>query len=135
MSDDAERIIELGPGRTRWMTCEETVRSSGAVSVECLDKDSNIIRAARLTDGDDDDDDAGEDAREKREAKAITRERRELAGVLDAYGNRMNQSFREGASAASVSQDKLVDLVEVLTAHLSMAITNLHNVSVNLANV
>jgi hypothetical protein len=133
-SDDEERIIELGAGRTKWHACEETVRTSGAVSVQALDKDDKILRACRLSEEDLEADD-DEDKAQKRDERAIGKERRELAGVLDAYGKRMNDSFLAGAEAAGRSQENLVALVEVLTTHLSLAITNLHNVSVNLANV
>jgi hypothetical protein len=133
-SDDEERIIELGAGRTKWHACEETVRTSGAVSVQALDRDDKILRACRLSEEDLEADD-DEDKAQKRDERAVGKERRELAGVLDAYGKRMNDSFLAGAEAAGRSQENLVALVEVLTQHLSLAITNLHNVSVNLANV
>jgi hypothetical protein len=130
--DGEERDILLGKGRTRWHATEETVRTSGAVSVQCLSEDGTILRAQRLSEDDIEADPETDGA--KQADKAVSKERRELAGLLDAYGNRMNQSFREGAAAASVSQDKLVELVEVLTGHLAIAITNINNLSVNLSN-
>jgi len=59
---------------------------------------------------------------------------REQALMLDRYGDRLNEAFDRGAAAASVSQENLVNMVESLMQHWTMAITNLHNVSINLAN-
>jgi hypothetical protein len=132
--DDEERMIELGDKRTRWNSLEETVRVAGAVSIECLDAKGAVLRATRLSE-DEIEAESDEDARGKHEAKLLANDRRDIAAIIDRYGHRMNESFQAGAAAASVSQDSLVSLVETLTGHLSLAITNLHTVSVNLANI
>jgi hypothetical protein len=132
---DEERIVEISAGKARWDAIEETVRSSGATAVECLDEQNNIIRAMRIGGDDDAGDDEGPGAREKAEDKAHSRSMKELSGVLDRYGARMNESFLAGVKASSASQGALVELVSTLTEHLSLAITNLHNVSVNLSNI
>ncbi len=133
-ADGEERFIDLGEGRTKWHTLEETMRTAGATAVECLDAKGAILRAQRLTDEELEARDT-EDARDKEQGKAVARAHAELANVLDRYGARMNESFLAGATAASQSQDKLVDLVETLTSHLSVAITNMHNVAANLATI
>lgn len=134
--DDDERFIQLTDDvRNRWKAAEEAVHAARAVVVECLDKDGNILRAQELERagaGGDDDEDAESD---KRVSKAVSRERRELGDVIRSYGEQLNEAFDRGAAAANTGQENLVALVEVLTQHLSYAITNLHNVSVNLANI
>jgi hypothetical protein len=133
--DDEERDIELSPNaRNRWKGAEETITSSRARVVHCIDSKGSILRSQTLDAEDGDDDTTPEDREERRTDKAITRERRELAAVLDRYGDRLNEAFDRGSAAASSNQESMMTLVEVLTTHLSLAITNLHNVSVNLAN-
>src|SRR5208283_4971404 len=66
---------------------------------------------------------------------ALAHDRVELAHVLAAFGAQLNEAFERGSASAGQSQDSLVSLVGMLTTHLTHAITNLHNVSVNLANV
>lgn len=143
MEDGEERYIELPAGqRHRWQTVETSVLTSGAEVVECLDAKGVIIRAQKIEDteevrGDHERDRLREDLTKETRSReeVVARERRELGIVLDRYGDRLNEAFQRGAEAAGVSQENLVNLVEALTAHLSMAITNLHNVSVNLANI
>src|SRR5271156_5570963 len=128
--DGEERVIELGKGRYLWNEVENTVRTAEAISVECLAEDGTILRATRLADADDED--AAEPA--SREDKTLGKAIRDQAAMLDRYGARLNESFGRGARAASQSSDKLVELVEVLTNHLAIAITNVNNLSVNLSN-
>jgi hypothetical protein len=132
--DGEERIIEISAGKARWEAVEETIRTAGATAVECLDEKGNILRAMRLGEEEADAVDSL-DARTQAEDKVLQKDRRETASMLDAYGRRMNDAFLMGAKASSVSQDALISLVGTLTEHLAMAITNLHNVSVNLANL
>jgi|SRR5579872_1539761 len=130
--DGEWRVIELSGGRYLWNEVEQTVRTAEATAVECLDADGKVLRAMKLADDEDPENfEGGKDA----EAKNLSRAMREQAAMLDAYGRRMNEAFARGAEAASSSQDKLVGLVEVLTQHLTLAITNLHNISTNYANV
>lgn len=132
-SEDEERIIELGATRRRWHAAEEAVKTAGAVSVECLAADGTILRAQRLRDPDDDE--AAEDDKNRYEEKLLAKDRREMAAMLDRYGARMGDAFRAGAEAASVSQEHLVALVETLTANLSVAIVNVHNMASNIAGI
>ena len=129
--DEEQDIALADQVRHRWRIAEEACTSWGAETVECLDAKGAITRSFTLIDSED----AGRDR--ERSAMADTRgaELKGMASMLDRYGDRMNEAFSRGAEAAGTSQENLVALVEVLTAHLSHAITNLHNVSVNLANV
>lgn len=127
---DDERIVDLGEGRPRWAEVEATIRANGASRVECLDEKEAILRSVQL----DDFESPGANSEES-SGKAEERRSTAQAAMLDNYGKRMNEAFLAGAKAAAVSQDTLVNLVDSLTGHLSLAITNLHNVSVNLANV
>lgn len=137
-----EQVIVLGQGRTRWLAAEETLATCGAVQVQCLDAQDNVLRGRRLSEEEGEslgqDPDSGgsnEAATEVARAKAESRSFLGQAAMLEAYGRAINEAHRTGAEAASSSQDKLVSLVEVLTNHLSIAITNLHNVSANFSNL
>lgn len=125
--DGEERYIDLGKSRVRWADIESSVRSSDAVTVQCLAENGDILRALNLAEKGDDDDEPKED-------KSLNKAIRDQAAMLDRYGARLNESFAMGAKAASQSSDKLVELVEVLTNHLAIAITNVNNLSVNLSN-
>lgn len=132
-ADDESRLIALDDNvRNRWKHAEAAVLGAQARVVECLDAKGKILRTVFLED-DDTAEEVGALARATDSANR-SREVKEMALMLDRYGDRMNEAFDRGAAAAGTSQDHLVSLVEVLTGHLSMAITNLHNVSVNLAN-
>lgn len=129
--DDEERTIELSAdGRNKWRNAEEAIVAARAIVVECLDASGAILRAQEL---EHESDEASGDYDRAREEKAIGKERRELAQVLDRYGAKLTDAFRAGADAAGQSSSSLIELVQALTGHLTLAITNLHNVSVNLA--
>jgi hypothetical protein len=139
MPDGEERTVQLTGGRTRWTVAEEAVRTSGASSVEAIDTKGHILRSARLENEDLDDEPdeprGGGGADAKRDAQLLSRDRREIASICDAQGRRQNEAYAAGAAAASQSQDKLLEMVENLTQHFSLALTNLHTMSVNLSNV
>ena len=131
-ADDNARTIALKPGRNCWKDAEASVFAARAVTVEALDDKGNILRATDL-EREGDDGEPAETAVEMRTDKAIQKDRRELAAVLDRYGDRLNEAFNNGAMAANTSHETLVGLVETLTAHLSQAIVNLHAISVQYA--
>ena len=142
--DGAELIVELSAtaARNKWKNAEEAVRASRAIAVECLDKKGNILRARELEVADDDDEaetapggknDPYKGERE-RLRKALTDQQREFASVLDRYGDRLNEAFERGSNASAASHDALVGLVSSLTDHFSHSISNMHTMSVNLAN-
>jgi hypothetical protein len=134
--DGEEQSITLGTGRTRWNAAEETLATCGAISVSCLDKDGKVLRGKRLADeelevlGNDPAEEAAVKS-DKEASKAILAQ----AAMLDAYGKRINEAHEVGAAAASSAQDKLVGLVTVLSNQLTISITNIQNLSVNLSNV
>jgi hypothetical protein len=131
MPDGEERILEVRKGGKRlWDEMVSTIKTSGAVTLECLSEDGTLIRGKSLDEEDSESFEAAGDA-----TKDLSKAMREQAAMLDAYGRRMNEAFQRGAEAASSSQDKLVELVQVLTQHLTIAITNLHNISTNYAQV
>jgi hypothetical protein len=135
-ADDEERVIKLSDNtRHRWTAAAEAVTNARAVVVECIASDGSILRSQEIEyEGDTGEEvDDGEKSRKAIE-KAVRGERIELAAVVSAIASQLNTAFDKGADAANTGQEKLVSLVEVLTTHLSLAITNLHNVSVNLAN-
>jgi hypothetical protein len=131
-----ERFIEFGDqSRNRWATAEKSVLAMGAESVEALDKKDTILRARKLT-PDAEDEDLDEDEKEdRRRARAMSRERGEVSSLLREVLAEQKASFEAGAEAANTGQEHLVQLVDTLSQHLMHAITNLHNVSVNLSNM
>ena len=132
--DDEEKIVTVeAASRTRWKDLEEAILALDPRTVEALDASGNILRAQKIAAVDDDDAPA-ENAR-KQEDKRVAYERRELAAFAEAMGRQLNSAFERGAAAANTGQQNLVELVDNLTQHLSLAITNLHNASVNLANM
>jgi len=133
--DDEEKKIKLSEdSRNRWKAAEEAVLVSRAVSVQAMNEKGEIIRATAVQSEDGEVSEVDEEARESRkDAKEISKERRELAALLDRYGHRLNEAFEKGADSTARSQDQLVALVETLTSHLSQAITNLHTISVQYA--
>jgi hypothetical protein len=133
-TEGEERIVTLGPGRTKWEALEETVRTADAASVECLDESGNILRAQRLTEEERDAED-DDDGRGKHALKSLRGERAELANVLDRYGAGMKDAFRAGSEAASMGQAQLVEIVTNLAEHLTIAITNVHTLSSNISTL
>jgi hypothetical protein len=129
---DEVRVIALDENvRNRWKHAEQAVIGARAVVVECLDAKGKILRTLQLKDDED-----GEGAAAGKGAALVAPDMqwKGIAAIVDRIAERHNEAFDRGAAAASNSSDSLVGLVEVLTSHLSLAITNLHNVSVNLAN-
>lgn len=141
MPDGEERFVDMPKARRgRWQTIETAILTSGAEVVECLDGKGAIQRAMRIEEVEEQESRTSELqnelTRERRSRDAtISAERRELALFAREYGQQLNEAFDRGRDAASASSDSLTHLVETLTQHLSMAIVNLHNVSVNLANI
>ena len=142
LAEGDERYIDIpGDNRNRWQTVETCVLNSGAEVVECLDEIGALLRSQQLEDteevkGEGERDHLRDELSKEvqgREAH-IAKVQREQALMLDRYGDRLNEAFDRGAAAASVSQENLVNMVESLMQHWTMAITNLHNVSINLAN-
>jgi hypothetical protein len=131
--DGEDRMVDLGEGRYKWAEVEQTVRTAGPSAVECLDKDGAILRAYKFAEDEVDAED-DEDAGRRSLDKVLGKERRELAAVLDAQGRAIERAYSAGAKAASVSQENLVNIVETLTGHLSLAITNIHTLSSAYAN-
>lgn len=126
-SDENEKIVDLGKGRCKWAEVEQTVLNERCSLVECLDEDMNVLRSYRLEDP------GGEDT-ERPEDKAVKANTAHTAQMLDAYGRRLVEAFHAGAAASNTQQEHLVGLVDNLTGHLTLAITNLHAISTNYAN-
>lgn len=129
--DGDERTIKLGDGRDKWKVAEQSIATSRAVSVEAVSADGTILRGEQLREEPTAGADDGGDYDEKRAARVMQAQ----AQMLDRYGDRLVQAFKEGAAASNAGHENLVDLVGMLTTHLTMAITNVHNMSVNLSNL
>jgi hypothetical protein len=133
--DDEVRIIQLSEhARNRWGAAEEAIIAAGAVSVECLDANDAILRGQRLEiEVEDPDEGPGGDQERIRSDKLLSRERRDIAAIVDSVMRNQNESFRRGTEAANTGQTNLLKIVETLADHLSLAITNVHNISANYA--
>jgi hypothetical protein len=135
---DSETIDVKGAGggkRTQWAKLEQTIALiDGATSVDCLGADGTILRSLPLTTDDDDDDEDREERRERASDKAVAKDRRELAAILDAQGRAIERAYAAGSEAASRSNEALTNMVTTLTDNLAIAITNIHNLSANYAN-
>jgi hypothetical protein len=133
--DDEERIIPVNvETKTKWQDVEGTIRAAGAMSLEALDKAGHIIRAMKLSEQEAE---AGSDdeARGRYDEKLLSRDRREVAQILDAQGRRIEAAYLAGAEAASKSADKLLELVETLMVNVTSSITNMQTLATNYANV
>lgn len=128
--DGDERTYKVeGKNRNRWKHAQDHLENVEAVNVEALDDDGNVLRSFKMPEPDKRAGDVEETDVTSRVEKIVGRERREMAAMLDRYGDRLNEAFERGVAAASANQDRLVDLTDNLTAQLCNAITNLHNVS------
>lgn len=132
--NDEDLFIELSDNsRNRWKTAAESCMASQARIVFCLNKDDGVIRSREIET--ETQEAAKEDTAAKNLQKALATDRRELALILDAHGRSLNTAFDRGKEAAAASHEALENLVNDLTVHFVNAITNLHNSSVNLANL
>jgi len=137
-ADGTSELIKIaGSEKTRWKdAAEAAAKVRGGVTVFCLDKQGNTLRQYSLVEEDEEGEGSTSvETERKRGLAALAHDRVELAHVLAAFGAQLNEAFERGSASAGQSQDSLVSLVQMLTTHLTHAITNLHNVSVNLANV
>lgn len=131
---DDTRAIELHPNqRNRWRFAEDAILAARARVVEALNEKGSILRTYEI-ESEDDTGDAGDtkDTAAKLSAKVRADTYREVAGVIDRYGERMVQSFREGAGSQRELVEQMLTLVETLSANLSAALVNFHNVTVAL---
>lgn len=127
--EEKERTVSVDPtaGNQKWAKVENAAVKWGAEKLEALDKGGDMLDAFSMTD-DDDGPRAGKD-----DGKT-PHDYRGLANVIDRIAARHNEAFAAGAESASRTVESMVTIVDTLTGHLSLAITNLHNVSLNLAN-
>jgi hypothetical protein len=130
-----ERYVDIPKDhRNKFVNLEEAILAQRAESVEILDGKKKVLRAKRL-EPDGEGELVGSYAAKTNIADADSaRERHATAAMLREYGHALNTAFDRGAQAAGVSQEHLVNLVEHMTQQFTIAITNLHNVSVNLAH-
>lgn len=130
--EDEERIISLEENlRNRWKHAEQAVIGSRAHFVECLDKKGATLRAVNLVDEEDDDSKLESTDVERQAAASM----KGVAAIIDRIATRHNEAFEAGVAAASASHEALLAVVDTLTGNLNLAIANLHNASINLANV
>ena len=131
--DDELKPVKLSDDtHSRWKNAVETIEAMRGVSVECVASDGSILRAMNLRE---DEDGEAVTANEDEANKSAARTQRELAQFIDRVGHHMNVAYERGAAAANMGQENLIELVNLLTQQHAMAISNLHNVSVNLANL
>ena len=150
-SDDETNVVEINASSSqKWKMAVESIKAARAIAVECLDAKGRILRARELEDEGADadpeeaaqrqrsrqdrgDEEGGPEAEPRQRDRAASAERKEMAQMLDRYGDRLNEAFERGADAAGKSHEALVALVGTLTANLNTAIVNLHTISTNFA--
>jgi len=126
LEDGTEKTIAIASEkRGGWVECEQTILALDPISVEALNNDDTLLRAANLRDAPESDD--------KRKASSGGNDA-PLDKVLQRYGEGLREAYTAGASAASASQDKLIVIVETLTAHLTSAIANMHHLGAQLGS-
>lgn len=131
---DETRSIELHPNqRNRWRFAEDAILAARARVVEALNEKGSILRSRELEVDGEDTGDAGETKDTAAKLSKVRGETyREIAGVIDRYGERMVQSFREGAGSQRELVEQMLNLVDTLSQNLSAALVNFHNVTVAL---
>lgn len=127
--DDAETIAvnaKLSEGQ-RWAKCEGSCLAWGAEKVEALNASGDILDIFSLKEDDDEPKETG------KASGGIAHDYKGLANIIDRIAARHNEAFAAGAESASGTVEALTTIVDTLTNHLALAITNIHNLSVNLA--
>lgn len=130
---DETRAIELHPNqRNRWRFAEDAIVAARAKVVEALNEKGSILRTYELEQDEETDTGETRDTAAKLSSKVRGETYREIAGVIDRYGERMVQSFREGAGSQRELVEQMLNLVDTLSQNLSAALVNFHNVTVAL---
>jgi hypothetical protein len=134
--DGEERMLKLSAElKNRWRNAEEALLTAKATSVEALDDKGDVIRGTALELGENGEPLDPEEADAKREDRALSKSLRDQGILLDRYGARLNEAFREGAKAANLSHDKLVELVDILTSKLGEMINTTAGLSKDLGKL
>jgi len=128
--DDESQDVALSPvARQRWKIAEETCVAWGAEYVDCLTSKGELIRSYTMP--------SDEERAETRSASRVVSEKAaEYSGVahmIRAIAEEHNLAFDKGADATARALESQTNLVELLTTHLTMAITSMYNVSANYA--
>jgi hypothetical protein len=129
--DEEERTVAVNhkSATQKWANVEKAILSWGAEKVEALNGSGEILDVFNL----------GEDEEEKvdlgKGGDKSGHDYRGLASIIDRIAARQNEAYAAGADSNSKTVEQMVTIVDTLTSHLSMAITNVHNLSVNLASV
>lgn len=98
--------------------------------IEALTADGSILRAAPFHDPSDGDaDEEGGSAKKEKPGVDITDR------VIQRMGEAIEKAYKAGAEASAASQAKLVELVDKLTTHLSVAIQEHHKSAIEAATV
>lgn len=128
--DDEAQDIALSPiARQRWKIAEETCVAWGAEYVDCLTSKGELIRSYTMPSDE-------ERAEVKSASRAVSEKAAEYSGVahmIRAIAEEHNLAFDKGADATARALESQTNLVELLTTHLTMAITSMYNVSANYA--
>lgn len=116
--EDGERILEMPMRRGGFQELERTILAIDPITVEILDKDGTVVRAANLRD----------DA-EETEEKAGAKDQALTAAMLDNFGKHLVCAFKEGVAASSSQQEKLTQLVGNLMEHVQALLAGVHKMA------
>jgi hypothetical protein len=128
--DEKERTVTVDAtaGNAKWAKVEKAALTWGAEKLEALDKSGDMIDAFSMNE-----DDEGKLSKDDGKSGGA-HDYRGLAQVIDRIAARHNEAFNAGAASAAQTVGALTEMVDTLTSHLSLAITNVHNLSINLAH-
>jgi hypothetical protein len=131
-SDGEAHRIELTPGRSCWLTAEETIQTmTDAASVRAYNSDHKLLRAISIAREDDDSDPKTPKAGAG--ANTISVNGRELAAIIEAQGRAVREAYQAGSEANAAANEALVGIVDTLSARFADALNNINSLAVSAA--
>lgn len=129
--DGEAHRIELTPGRSCWLTAEETIQSmSDGASVRAYNSDHKLVRAISIAREDDESESKSPKAGA---ANSISVNGRELAAIIEAQGRAVREAYEAGSQANASANEALVGIVDTLSARFADALNNINSLAVSAA--
>jgi hypothetical protein len=123
--------IELTPGRSCWLTAEETIETmTDAASVRAFNADHKLLRAISIARAEDESDPK---TAPKAAANSISVNGRELAAIIEAQGRAVREAYEAGSQANAAANEALVGIVDTLSQRFADALNNINSLAVSAA--
>lgn len=130
--DGETHRIELTPGRSCWLTAEETIETmTDAASVRAFNADHKLLRAINIARAEDESD--PKSAPKTGGANTISVNGRELAAIIEAQGRAVREAYEAGSHANASANEALVGIVDTLSARFADALNNINSLAVSAA--